>query len=346
MSDIAMLYHGNSEDLHPAHRGFAESINADILSVSETDPHSVKSFYQELRRGYAIGDYDTVIAEGSRPLYTGIIHKMTHGSDLVYLCADHRLHNLWNNSVEFDSAYSLFKHILGKHGKPGVRAVAQHGIDGIIAVSEFVEDYLRPIFCDRVPINIAHPYIQPDLYERLRTTDPNHDQKVAVTVGRATRYKGVDLLVDAWPTVRNKHPDAELHIVGKDHPKSYADTPGISVEGFVNDLAAVYANANLYVQPSRIEPFGVAALEGLLTGLPAVITKSTGVRSEISKIDDNLIAPTTADGLSSAINWYFDQSQVKKQELSEIAKRRGERFNPDERKQAFREEFEKLSTKI
>jgi len=327
-----MLYHGNSEELHPAHRGFAESIDADILSISETSPHSMKSFYQELSRGYSIGKYDTVIAEGSRPLYTGMIHKMIHGSNLIYLCADHRLYDLWNGSVEVDSAYSFFKHVLGTYGKPGVRAVAQHSVDGIIAVSEFVEDYLRPIFRDRVPTRIAHPYIQPDLYEQLGQATPELTRKVAVTVGRATRYKGVDLLVDAWPAVRDRHPNAELRIVGDGHPESYADTPGVRVLGFVDDIVDAYADAGLYVQPSRVDPFPVTVLEALRTGLPAVVTESTGDYTEITEIDDRLIAPTTVDGLSEAISWYFDRSQTEKQELSNAAKRRGKRFGPDERK--------------
>ena len=346
MSDVAMLYHGNIEDLHPAHRGFAEAIGADLVSVSETSPHSMKSFYQELTRAHSVGEYETIIAEGSRPLYTGAAHKMIHGSTLIYLCADHRLYELWNSSININSAYSFFKHVLGTYGKPGVRAVAQHGIDGIIAVSEFVEDYLQPIFQDHVPIRIAHPYVQPDLYDQLGQARPDIGRKIVVTVGRSTRYKGVDLLVDAWPAVRERHPDAELRIVGDGHPESYEDTPGISVLGFVDDITDAYANAGLYVQPSRVDPFPVTVLEALRTGLPAVVTESTGNYTEISEVSDQLIAPTTADGLSEAINWYFDRSQSEKQDLSEVAKRRGERFGPNERKQAFREEFEELSENI
>lgn len=346
MSDIAMLYHGNSEDLHPAHRGFAESIHADVLSVSNTSPHSVKSFYQEFIHGYNIGKYDTIIAEGSRTLYSGLIHKIRYDSDLVYLCADHRLYDLWNSSVEISSAYTLFKHLIGTYGKPIVRTIAQHGVDGIIAVSELVAEYLRPIFCDRVPTRIAHPYVQLDLYNQLGQVTPDVSRKIAVTVGRAARYKGIDLLVDAWPTVRRRHPNAELRIIGDGHPESYADTPGVSVLGFVDDIVDAYAGAGLYIQPSRIDPFPVTVLEALRAGLPAVVTESTGNYTEITEVADQLIAPTTSQGMSETINWYFDQPQTKKQELSKTAKRRGERFGPEEQKQAFREEFGKLSTEL
>ncbi|MGB9960664.1 glycosyltransferase family 4 protein (plasmid) [Halobacterium sp. MBLA0001] len=319
---------------------YAESIDADIVSVSSTGPHTAKSFYQEFARGYSIGKYDTVIAEGSRPLYTGLIHRLIYGSNLVYLCADHRLYELWNSSVNVDSAYDFFKYVLGEYGKPVVRTIAQRGVDGIIAVSEFVKEYLRPIFGDAVPIRVAHPYIQPDLYDRLSSIEPNFGQKKAVTVGRPTYYKGVDLLVDAWPAVREQHPSAELHIVGKGHPESFAETAGVTVRGFVEDLVEVYANAELYVQPSRIEPFGVAVLEALRAGVPPVVTESTGSRSEIKEINDRLIASTTTDGLRKVINWYFDCSRAKKEGLSSASKRRGEKFESEFRKKLFRQELQ------
>lgn len=341
-----MLYHGHAEELHPAHRGFAESIDADIVSVSNTSPHTTKSFYQELVRGYSIGKYETVIAEGSRPLYTGLIHKMIHGSTLIYLCADHRLYELWNSSVEIESVYTFFKYLLGEYGKPVVRAIAQYGVDGIIAVSDFVKEYLRPIFGNSVPIHIAHPYIQPDLYNRLGDIEPNLEQKTALTVGRSTRYKGVDLLVDAWPAIRERHPNAELHVVGDGHSESYANTAGVTVRGFVEDITNVYANAGLYVQPSRADPFPVTVLEALRAGIPTVVTESTGSQSEVKKLDDRLIASTTSEGLSKCVNWFFDCETDTKQRLSNYAKERGRWFNSGHKKQYFRRKFEELMTEI
>ena len=341
-----MLYHGNNEELHPAHRGFAESIDADILSISSTSPHSVRSFYQELSRAYSIGEYDTIVAEGSRPLYAGLSHKMLYGSNLIYLCADHRLAELWNSSAEINSVYTLFKNLLGTYGKPLVRIISQQGIDGIIAVSDFVAEYLRPITEDKIPLRVAHPYIQPQLYEQLGQIQPDVDRKIALTVGRSTLYKGVDILVDAWADVRQQHPDVELHIVGKNHPKSFADCTGVRVRGYVEDIVEVYGDTGLYIQPSRIDPFPVTVLEALRAGLPAVVTESTGSKSEIEQLDENLITPATPAGLSEAIDWYFSLPSNEKQALSNTAKARGEQFGPQTRKRIFREQFQELMADI
>lgn len=342
MSNVAMLYHGNNEELHPTHRGFAESIGADILSIADVSPHSSKSFYQEMKSAYTIGEYDIVIAEGSRPLYTGLLHKLLYRSKLVYLCADHRLYQIWNNSVDADSTYGLFKSMFGQYGKPIIRVTSQRGIDGVIAVSEYVEGYLSKILQQNVPTQIAHPYIQQELYQRLGEVEPSVNNKVAVTVGRSARYKGVDLLVEAWPAVREQHPNAELHIVGSGHPESFEDTPGVVVRGFVDDLVQVYQNAGLYVQPARIDPFPVAVLEALRAGLPAVVTESTGSRSEVSKLREDLITSATPRSLSKKINQYFSFPQKEKEDLSAIARNRGAEFGPEQRKKLFRESFQEL----
>ena len=357
MSDVAMLYHGNS--FHPAHRGFAESIDADIISVVEFAPESEKSpyeefksqssvgsFLEEFKNGYSIGEYDIIISEGSRPLYTGLVHKLFYNSKLIYLCADHRLREIWQNSVNIDSIYTLFKYLLGKYGKGAMRTIAQQGIDGVIAVSEFVEDYLRPIFQDRVPSKIVHPYIQPDLFDSLGKTTPNIGQNVAVTVGRNRKYKGIDTLVEAWPDIRKRHPSAKLNIVGKDHPKSYEDTPGVSVLGFVEEIKDAYASAGLYIQPSRADPFPVTVLEALRAGLPAVVTESTGNYTEISELNDQLIVPTTTEGITEAVNWYFELSRTEKEKLSNSARIRGKRFGPKEGKKIFRQGYNELLKQI
>lgn len=357
MSNVAMLHHGN--DFHPAHRGFAESIDADIISVAEFAPQSKKSmygkfkswssigpFFEEFKNGCLIDGYDIIISEGSRPLYSAFIHKLFHDSKVIYLCADHRLREIWQNSVDIESVYTFFKYLLGRYGKEPMRTVAQKGIDGIIAVSEFVIEYLRPIFQNRVASQVVHPYVQPDLFEWLGETAPNLDQKTVVTVGRNRKYKGIDILVDAWPKVRKQHPNAKLNIVGKGHPESYENTPGVNVLGFVEDIKDVYASAGLYVQPSRADPFPVTVLEALRAGLPTVVTESTGNYTEVAKLDDQLIAPTTSDGISKAVNWYLERSQKEKSELSSAARIFGEQFGPKQGKERFRQGYKELIKQI
>ena len=337
--NVAMLHMGDSP--HPAHQGFAEAVNADWVQCSDPDssPHSVSSFTQEIRSVKKTKKYDVLIAEGARPLYTGLIGKSTYDCNLIYLCADHRFYQLIQSDIHVHSVYSQLKFLLGKYGMSGVKAILSRGIDGVIAVSEFVASYMRSIVGKDIPIKIAHPYIQPELYQELGSLGYNVDSKVVTTISRDSRYKGVDLLVEAWTDVYKEYSEYQLQIVGEGHPSHYENTPGVTVRGFVDDLVEVYANSGLYVQPSRYDAFPVTVLEALRVGVPPIITETTGTKSEIHDICEKLIIPTDSEHLAKRIKWFLSLSSAQKQSISKKCISSGERFDPGSRKSIFKSVF-------
>lgn len=326
---VAMLY----QDPHPAHRGFADAVGADLVDyrrhpLGRFDGSLLADAYNGLR----YPRYDAYVVEGSRPLYAALAHRFTRGSRLVYLCADHGLYGLGRGDFEGDS---VAKSLLGRFGRPAARAVGRRGIDGVIAVSSFAASFTRPIVGEDTPIEVAHPYVQPDRYDELGRAEPTLDAPVAVTVGRPNRYKGVDLLATAWPAVRERHPDAELHVVGRGHPERYAEIPGVRVRGYVDPLAAALDPASLYVQPSRADAFPVSVLEAMRAGLPPLVTDRTGTRSEARRVDPSLVVEPTPDALARGVSAYFDRPVAERRRLSERARECGARFDPDSRKAAF-----------
>lgn len=331
-----MLY----QDPHPAHRGFAEAIGADLVDYRAYAPEFVgDGLVADVVNGLGVPSYETYIVEGSRPLYTAIANRMTSKSRLIYLCADHGLYSLGRGDFRGSSA---MKRLIGMFGAPAIKAVARRYIDGVVAVSDFAAAYTRPIVGSETPITVAHPYIQSEVYEALGTVEPALDADVAVTVGRPDRYKGVDLLVDAWPDVRAHHAEATLHVVGRGHPERYGETPGVRVRGYVAELADAFAPASVYVQPSRMDSFPVSVLEGMRAGLPPIVTDTTGTRSEAREIAPWLVAPASSSELASAIIDYFNRPLGERRYLSERARERGDTFDPDSRKTAFKEAFDSL----
>ncbi len=335
-----MLY----QDPHPAHKGFAEAVGADLVNYRGREPDRLgDGLPADVANGLSLPDYDVFIVEGSRPLYTAVINRLVNGGQLVYLCADHGLYALGAGDFEGDS---LVKSLIGRFGTPAVRAVGSHSIDGVIAVSEFAAEFTRPVVGEDTPIEIAHPYIEPDLYDDLGEINPDIGGKTAVTVGRASRYKGIDLLVDAWSTVRQTHPDAELHVIGSGHADSYADTDGVILEGYVEDLPEALAQASLFVQPSRMDTFPVSALEALRAGLPAVVTTGTGTRSVARRLDERLVTEPDPPSLAATISWYFGCTSSERRAMGDQARKIGESFNARERKAAFRDAFRRVVRSI
>jgi phosphatidylinositol alpha-1,6-mannosyltransferase len=96
----------------------------------------------------------------------------------------------------------------------------------------------------------------------------------------AERYKGHDALLEAWPAVLARQPDAELVIVGggDDQERLRAKARALGIDsrvlftGFVDDarLEAIYGRAAVFAMPSRGEGFGLAYLEAMAHGLPCI----------------------------------------------------------------------------
>jgi glycosyltransferase involved in cell wall biosynthesis len=333
---VAMVH----QDPHPAHRGFAEAVGADLVDYHRLSARVLEdTLVQDALNGLTFPDYDVYIVEGSRPLYAALVRRFARGGRLVFLCADHGLYRLGNPDFEGDS---MVKSIVGRFGRPVVRAAGRRGIDGVIAVSEFAAEFTRPVVGMETPIEIAHPFIQKDTYEALGNVSPQLDANVAVVVARPWKYKGVDMLVDAWPRVRGEFPNAELHVVGKGHPDEYAETPGVRVRGYVENLGDEFTSASLFVQPSRMDTFPVSTLEAMRAGVPPLVTQNTGTRSEARKIDDSLVVEPNPAGLSEGVRSFFARDIETRRRLAGKARKRGSRFDPQSRKAAFRRAFQTI----
>ena len=95
------------------------------------------------------------------------------------------------------------------------------------------------------------------------------------------------LLLEAFARVRREAgPGTALVLVG-DGPEAEAmrarAPEGVHFTGFLRGtkLAEAYASADLFVFPSDTETFGNVVLEGLASGLPAVVVDRGGVRDTV-----------------------------------------------------------------
>lgn len=89
--------------------------------------------------------------------------------------------------------------------------------------------------------------------------------------GRLERQKGFDRLLWAWPLVRSRVPDAALDIAGEgsEHAALQAlSSPGVRLLGRLKQDAVAQAlrDVQFAAVPSRVEAFGMSALEALAAG--------------------------------------------------------------------------------
>lgn len=123
---------------------------------------------------------------------------------------------------------------------------------------------------------------------------------LVVCVGRLSRQKGQDLLLQAWPEVVRRVPDARLALVG-DGPAAAAlrrrTVPGVHFAGAAGDPRPWYTAASVVVVPSRWEGMAFVPLEAQAAGRCVVAADVIGLRESLPARAGALVAAGTADAL-------------------------------------------------
>ena len=127
---------------------------------------------------------------------------------------------------------------------------------------------------------------------------------LVVSVGRVRRQKGHDVLLDAWPSVLEQVPKANLVVVG-DGPErrslSERGVPRVSFVGEVPDARDWVWAADLVALPSRYEGMSLAMLEAMATATGVVITDVAGAREAMGSDSGAIVPIEDAGSLSRAI---------------------------------------------
>ncbi len=118
------------------------------------------------------------------------------------------------------------------------------------------------------------------------------NEKIILFMGRLVYEKGVQHLVSAMPKILAGYHDAKLVIAGKggmtDELKAQVNAMGISNKvyftGYMDakQVCKMYKCADVSVFPSTYEPFGIVALEAMLSGTPVVVSDIGGLNEIVS----------------------------------------------------------------
>lgn len=330
-----------NEEMHPSHQGFADAVSADTIQCRYKAPvnNPLGEFIGGIR-GFP-DQYDLFIAEGTRPLIALAGSNLTHDTPIIYLAGDGALYELNEGMQGRDSLYEYAKLVAGRYAGKGINALLSATVDGVIGVSEMMTEIVRVYFGD-IPYRTAYPYIQPRVYEQLSSVDPTLETKTAVTVGQAASYKNVDTLVSAWSTVRERHPEATLQVVGSGHPQWYDHVSGVERLGFVEDLREPLSAASLYLHPASIEAFGVTVVEAMLAGLPPLVTEMTGAKVAAERVPGRTVLGD--ESLPDVVSGLFEEAT--RTTASESARKVGREFDEASRIRKFQSALSEVANQI
>lgn len=174
-------------------------------------------------------------------------------------------------------------------------------------------------------------------------------QKIAINVGRLSRPKNQELLIDAWKIVHNEFPEWKLNIWGDGELKNDLENrinllelnSVVELKGVSHKIEEVYQNASFFILSSLYEGQPLVMIEALKAGLPCVCTAVNGVRETIKNdyngyIIDEMRPEALAKGIIKMI-----RSNCK-MELSQNAHKSAEAFEKDRIMQQWIMLFENL----
>ncbi|WP_111709648.1 glycosyltransferase family 4 protein [Lutibacter citreus] len=163
-------------------------------------------------------------------------------------------------------------------------------------------------------------------------------KNLVLAVGTQSFNKGFDRLISIWGMIVKKHPDWRLEIYGKQNKKlnlqQIIKKQGLSNSLILNDpiknIADKYAEASIFVLPSRSEGFGMVLIEAMSFGVPCVAFDCPHGPADIIKnnedgyVVDNGNIEEFAEKLADII-----ENQEKREQMSEEAKINVKRYAPE-----------------
>ncbi|WP_457549420.1 glycosyltransferase family 4 protein [Archaeoglobus sp.] len=155
--------------------------------------------------------------------------------------------------------------------------------------------FLKNVIGVRRDVEVVHVGVDCKLFKPINEPENlinfgNEDLRI-LTVARYHKYKGLDYLIMAMKDVIY-NVNAKLYLLGKGEEESrlrmLAKDLGVSdYVKFVTtpipneNMPHVYSQCDIYVQPSVIEPYGIAVLEAMACGKPVVGTNVGGMLDTI-----------------------------------------------------------------
>ncbi|MGI5131332.1 glycosyltransferase family 4 protein [Pseudonocardia sp. CA-107938] len=191
-----------------------------------------------------------------------------------------------------------------------------HAVDAVVATSPWTAR--RLVAAHGLPagrVHVATPGVDP------APLAPGSGGAGLLCLGSLTPTKGQDLLVDALAAVADRSWTCGLvGAVGRDPEYVAAVRGAISAHGLdgrveitgplVGDaLEATFAAADLLVQPSRVEAYGMVVTEALARGIP-VLAADVGGMPEIlgdQDVPGILVPPGDVDALAAALRRWLDE---------------------------------------
>ena len=186
--------------------------------------------------------------------------------------------------------------------------------DGVTAISSYLRDRTREAFDIHSEIEVIRNFVNCDVYVRspdlvaaMRPRFAAPNEKLIVHLSNFRPVKRVTDVVEVFARVAKTMP-ARLMLIGDGPDRSAAEYLAhrlgvfsrIQFLGKQDNVNELLPLADLMIMPSEMESFGLAALEAMACGVPAIATNVGGVSELIEDgVTGRLFTVGDIEGMSS-----------------------------------------------
>ncbi|MEK3796905.1 glycosyltransferase [Peribacillus sp. FSL H8-0477] len=187
-------------------------------------------------------------------------------------------------------------------------------IDKIITVSEsakdnFLETY--PDFNDKVEIiyDIINPNFITEMAEVEESADNKFDGVRILTIGRLDHGKQYNIALEACKMLKEQGIDFKWYVLGKGpllkeiekYIRDHELQDHFILLGVKSNPYPFIKNADIYVQTSKFEGFGLAIAEARLLNVPVVTTRFDAVYNQMVEGKNGLVVDMNGDAVYRGI---------------------------------------------
>ncbi|TWA57126.1 glycosyltransferase involved in cell wall biosynthesis [Sinorhizobium medicae] len=161
---------------------------------------------------------------------------------------------------------------------------------------------------------------------------------ILTAVGRLTRQKGFDLLIEAFARIASRHPEWKLVIWGEGDDRKSLEalrdaldmTDRVEMPGVTQRPGVWVETADVFVLSSRYEGWGIVLLEAMAAGLPVVsFACEWGPSDMVEHGEDGLLVPSNdVDALAEALSRVLADGELRSR-LAANAEASAKRYLPD-----------------
>lgn len=265
------------------------------------------------------GPYDAIVAHGPyRTAFAGLFLSQHWGVPLVVEFPGHP-----TNGLRLDQSplgrlkVWIAPRVLSIVAKRAsrLRLLYPMQLDGVLPSGASPPREKMDVFHDFVPVSLIAPSV---------TKEP-----IVLFVGFPWHLKGVDILIAAFLRLTDSFPDVALKIVGycpdlAPWKRLTGNHPRIQLLGPLpnEQVAAMMAESQVFVLPSRTEAMGRVLLEAMAAKSAIVASRVDGIPTYVrDEVDGLLAAPSDVEDLERQLRRVLESASLRR-ELTDAAEER------------------------